>query len=65
MNDFLLWAVALGPALLAEGLLARYEVLAYGAAGGRRSPNSRRGSRTRGAPTRTALRAPISSIWTG
>ena len=31
MNDFLLWAVALGPALLAEGLLARYEVLAYGA----------------------------------
>ncbi|WP_399894362.1 hypothetical protein ACGH7X_37180 [Streptomyces sp. BBFR51] len=31
MNDFLLWAAALGPALLAEGLLARYEVLAYGA----------------------------------
>ncbi|MFG3250131.1 hypothetical protein [Streptomyces sp. NPDC048187] len=31
MNGFLLWAVALGPALLAEGLLARYEVLAYGA----------------------------------
>ncbi|MGQ4428514.1 hypothetical protein ACN6LL_003970 [Streptomyces violaceoruber] len=27
----MLWAVTLGPALLAEGLLARYEVLAYGA----------------------------------
>jgi len=31
MNHFLLWTAALGPALLAEGLLARYEVLAYGA----------------------------------
>jgi hypothetical protein len=31
MNDFLLWGVVLGPVLLAEGLLARYEVLAYGA----------------------------------
>ncbi|MFE0204003.1 hypothetical protein [Streptomyces sp. NPDC058985] len=31
MNHFLLWASLLGPALLAEGLLARYEVLAYGA----------------------------------
>ncbi|MFD5799717.1 MULTISPECIES: hypothetical protein [unclassified Streptomyces] len=38
MNDFLLWAVALGPALLAEGLLARYEVLAYGA--GWRAPTT-------------------------
>lgn len=31
MNSFLLWACLVGPALLAEGLLARYEVLAYGA----------------------------------
>lgn len=31
MNGFLLWACWAGPALLAEGLLARYEVLAYGA----------------------------------
>ncbi|MFF0084895.1 hypothetical protein ACFYR1_35125 [Streptomyces canus] len=31
MNDFLLWACVVGPALLAEALLARYEVLAYGA----------------------------------
>ncbi|GAA2331600.1 hypothetical protein OKJ48_11460 [Streptomyces kunmingensis] len=31
MNDFLLWAGVLGPVLLAEGLLARYEVMAYGA----------------------------------
>ncbi|MFF3486532.1 hypothetical protein ACFYXC_25120 [Streptomyces sp. NPDC002701] len=38
MNDFLLWAIALGPALLAEGLLARYEVLAYGA--GWRTPTT-------------------------
>ncbi|MEW2572605.1 hypothetical protein [Streptomyces sp. NPDC047070] len=38
MNDFLLWAVALGPALLAEGLLARYEILAYGA--GWRTPTT-------------------------
>ncbi|WBB62473.1 hypothetical protein O7599_08055 [Streptomyces sp. WMMC500] len=31
MNDVLLWALLLGPALLAEGLLARHEVLTYGA----------------------------------
>ncbi|MFF3464662.1 hypothetical protein ACWCQN_23145 [Streptomyces sp. NPDC001984] len=31
MNDFLLSVCALGPALLAEGLLARYEVLVYSA----------------------------------
>ncbi|MDH6629084.1 hypothetical protein M2271_006920 [Streptomyces sp. LBL] len=31
MNDFLLWGGVIGPALLAEALLARYEVLAYGA----------------------------------
>lgn len=31
MTDFLLWAFAVGPVLLAEALLARYEVLAYGA----------------------------------
>ncbi|WP_405534058.1 hypothetical protein OG787_01630 [Streptomyces sp. NBC_00075] len=31
MNDFLLWACLLGPALIAEALLARYEVLAYSA----------------------------------
>ncbi|MFJ4834349.1 hypothetical protein ACIP79_31220 [Streptomyces sp. NPDC088747] len=31
MNDFVLWVFAIGPALLAEALLARYEVLAYGA----------------------------------
>lgn len=31
MNAFLLWVFAIGPALLAEALLARYEVLAYGA----------------------------------
>ncbi|WP_351237311.1 hypothetical protein [Streptomyces sp. NPDC002133] len=31
MNHFLLWVFAIGPALLAEALLARYEVMAYGA----------------------------------
>ncbi|MFE7927366.1 hypothetical protein ACFU6S_01280 [Streptomyces sp. NPDC057456] len=31
MNAFLLWGGVIGPALLAEALLARYEVLAYGA----------------------------------
>ncbi|MFD7441634.1 hypothetical protein [Streptomyces sp. NPDC059909] len=31
MNGFVLWVFAIGPALLAEALLARYEVLAYGA----------------------------------
>ncbi|MFE0627533.1 hypothetical protein ACFW3D_11210 [Streptomyces sp. NPDC058864] len=31
MNGHLLWAFAVGPALIAEALLARYEVLAYGA----------------------------------
>ncbi|MFF4033847.1 hypothetical protein ACFYZ2_29530 [Streptomyces sviceus] len=31
MNGFLFWACLAGAALLAEGLLARYEVLAYGA----------------------------------
>ncbi|MFJ8107694.1 hypothetical protein [Streptomyces sp. NPDC096132] len=31
MNDLLLWLCLLGPVLLAEGLLARYEVMAYGA----------------------------------
>ncbi|MER7663657.1 hypothetical protein [Streptomyces sp. NPDC096193] len=31
MNGFLLWVFAIGPALLAEALLARYEVLAYSA----------------------------------
>jgi hypothetical protein len=31
MNDFLLWVCMLGPALLAEALLARYEVLSYSA----------------------------------
>ncbi|GGT33828.1 hypothetical protein [Streptomyces chromofuscus] len=38
MNGFVLWAFAIGPALLAEALLARYEVLAYGA--GWRSPTT-------------------------
>ncbi|MFE7837010.1 hypothetical protein ACFU53_13455 [Streptomyces sp. NPDC057474] len=38
MNDFLLWVCALGPVLLAEGLLARYEVLAYSA--GWRAPGT-------------------------
>ncbi|MGW0705539.1 hypothetical protein ACWD4G_06130 [Streptomyces sp. NPDC002643] len=38
MNSFLLWALALGPALLAEALLARHEVLVYGA--GLRTPAS-------------------------
>ncbi|MGI5460765.1 hypothetical protein ACQEWB_47895 [Streptomyces sp. CA-249302] len=37
MNGFLLWACVLGAALLAEGLLARYELLAYGA--GWRTPS--------------------------
>ncbi|QFQ95055.1 hypothetical protein F9278_01345 [Streptomyces phaeolivaceus] len=31
MNDIVLWICALGPVLIAEGLLARYEVLAYSA----------------------------------
>ncbi|WP_431968258.1 hypothetical protein [Actinacidiphila sp. bgisy160] len=31
MNGYVLWAFAVGPALIAEALLARYEVLAYGA----------------------------------
>ncbi|MEU4134349.1 hypothetical protein [Streptomyces wuyuanensis] len=31
MNAFLLWVFAIGPVLLAEALLARYEVMAYGA----------------------------------
>ncbi|MBG0855624.1 hypothetical protein I2W78_28210 [Streptomyces spinoverrucosus] len=31
MNDFLIWGGGLGPVLIAEALLARYEVLAYGA----------------------------------
>jgi hypothetical protein len=31
MNGFLFWACVVGPVLLAEALLARYEVLAYGA----------------------------------
>ncbi|MBK6018249.1 hypothetical protein [Streptomyces sp. MBT53] len=31
MNDFLLWACVIGPVLLAEALVARYELLAYGA----------------------------------
>ena len=31
MNDFLLWSLVFGPVLLAEGLLARYELLTYGA----------------------------------
>ncbi|MFC8662164.1 hypothetical protein [Streptomyces sp. NPDC057199] len=30
MNAYLLWAFAIGPVLIAEALLARYEVLAYG-----------------------------------
>jgi hypothetical protein len=38
MNDFLFWGCMLGPALLAEGLLARYEVLAYSA--GWRAPTT-------------------------
>lgn len=38
MNDFLLWVCLLGPALLAEALLARYEVLAYSA--GWRAPTT-------------------------
>ncbi|MEU5597799.1 hypothetical protein [Streptomyces sp. NPDC020298] len=36
MNDLLLWVCVLGPVLLVEALLARYEVLAYSA--GWRSP---------------------------
>jgi hypothetical protein len=39
MNDFLLWVVLLGPVLLAEGLLARYELLIYSA--GWRSPTTK------------------------
>ncbi|MFF3710734.1 hypothetical protein [Streptomyces phaeochromogenes] len=31
MNAYLLWVFAIGPVLIAEALLARYEVLAYGA----------------------------------
>ncbi|MEU3794246.1 hypothetical protein [Streptomyces fructofermentans] len=31
MNTYLLWVFAIGPVLIAEALLARYEVLAYGA----------------------------------
>ncbi|WP_328349687.1 hypothetical protein OG800_03070 [Streptomyces sp. NBC_00445] len=38
MNTFLLWALALGPVLLAEALLARHEVLVYSA--GLRTPGS-------------------------
>lgn len=38
MNGFLLWAIVFGPVLLAEGLLARYELLIYGA--GWRAPGS-------------------------
>jgi hypothetical protein len=38
MNGFLLWAGVFGPVLLAEGLLARYEVLTYGA--GWRAPTT-------------------------
>ncbi|MGW6903387.1 hypothetical protein [Streptomyces sp. NPDC054940] len=38
MNDFLLWACVFGPVLLAEGLLARYEVLSYSA--GFRAPTT-------------------------
>ena len=38
MNYFLLWVCVIGPALLAEALLARYELLAYGA--GWRAPVS-------------------------
>ncbi|RSM91453.1 hypothetical protein DMH04_00105 [Kibdelosporangium aridum] len=38
MNGFLLWAIVIGPVLLAEGLLARYELLIYGA--GWRTPTS-------------------------
>ncbi|GAB2574350.1 hypothetical protein [Kribbella endophytica] len=38
MNDFLFWVILIGPALLAEGLLARYEVLVYSA--GWRSPTA-------------------------
>lgn len=39
MNDFLLWVVLLGPVLLAEGLLARYELLIYSA--GWRAPTTK------------------------
>lgn len=38
MNDYLLWVCLIGPVLLAEALLARYEVLAYAA--GWRAPVS-------------------------
>ncbi|MEU8691378.1 hypothetical protein [Streptomyces sp. NPDC048665] len=38
MTDFSFWACALGPALLVEALLARYEVLAYSA--GWRAPTT-------------------------
>ncbi|MEU1185712.1 hypothetical protein ABZ464_50520 [Streptomyces sp. NPDC005820] len=38
MNGHLLWVFAIGPVLLAEALLARYEVLAYGA--GWRAPTT-------------------------
>jgi hypothetical protein len=38
MNDVLLWASVLGPVLLAEALLARYELLAYSA--GWRAPTT-------------------------
>ncbi|WP_405866125.1 MULTISPECIES: hypothetical protein [unclassified Streptomyces] len=38
MNGFLLWVCVLGPVLLAEALLARYEVLAYSA--GWRAPTT-------------------------
>jgi hypothetical protein len=38
VNGFLIWAVVFGPILLAEGLLARYELVIYGA--GWRAPAS-------------------------
>lgn len=65
MNAFLLWVCALGPALLAEALLARYEVLAYSA--GWRAPTTELPEGVpyaRGADP-DSPRMPTSSTWTG
>ncbi len=64
MNHFLLWASLLGPALLAEGLLARYEVLAYGAGWRNPSPRSPRACPTPVARHPTIPRKHTWSIWT-
>lgn len=64
MNDFLFWACVSGPVLLADGLLARYEVPAYSAGFQSPPPCSPRACPTPGAPTPTALRTPTWSVST-